>query len=181
MMFRMTFGVQRLQRPAIEVKPLFIVADLDPVLVDRLDDPVHLARPFLAVDGLRAGNEPCGVDHVSCGSRVAHASRIRQRLHQRSGTAGMIEMHVSYEYKVDVSGIQALLLERIQEQRHAVVDAGVDKCRSAAFIDQVTGIMQRSLVLGVDGRNAIVEHRGLGDDARHHSATVVSSPSRREK
>jgi hypothetical protein len=56
-------------------------------------------------------------------------------LHQQAGTARMIEVHVCQEYEVDVRPVNPGLVQCPQQQRHAVIDAGVDESRAALFND----------------------------------------------
>jgi hypothetical protein len=78
-------------------------------------------------------------------------------LHQQPGTARMIEVDMGQENKVDVGNVQALLRQRIQQQRHGCVGTGIDECATALFDDQVARVLQRAQVFGVDGKDAIVE------------------------
>ena len=83
------------------------------------------------------------------------AKRIRQLLHQKACTACVVKMNVGQENIVDVRSIEVLLMQRIDEQRNTVVCSGIDERGTAALNDQVTRILQGSLILRVDGRNAI--------------------------
>ena len=68
------------------------------------------------------------------------AARVRQLLHQRAGASGVIEVNVGQEDVVDVLGLEVVLVECVEQQRHAEVGAGIDE-RGAALRDhQVTGI-----------------------------------------
>jgi len=74
----------------------------------------------------------------------------------------MVEVNVRQEYKIDSGWFQPLLLQGIQQQRYAVIGARIDKRAPTALRDQVTGILNRAKVLGIDGDNAIVEGCYLG-------------------
>ena len=94
MMTRMTFGVQRLERPATEIERRLIVSNDDTCVINRQNLTVELVETFLTVHGLRAGDQPRRIGHVSCPTRMYHGARIGQGLHQQSGAAGVIEVHV---------------------------------------------------------------------------------------
>jgi len=64
---------------------------------------------------------------------------------------------VRKKHEIDIANVQILLPECIKQQRNAAVDARIDERGSAAFGDQVAGVLQRARVFGVDGGNAIVE------------------------
>jgi hypothetical protein len=98
---------------------------------------------------------------VWCAARVDNAARVWQVLHQQAGTAGMIEMNMCQEDKVDIGSVEVLLLQRIEKPRHGIVRARVNKSTPAALYDEVTRILQRPEVLGINGENAIAEHRLL--------------------
>ena len=68
----------------------------------------------------------------------------------------MIKMNVRQENVIDVCNVEALLVQRINQQRNTVVCSGIDERGAAALNDQVAGILQGSLILCVDGRNAII-------------------------
>ena len=77
---------------------------------------------------------------------------------------------------VDVTDIKLLPLQRVEQQRHAVVYTGINEGRSAALNDQVACILAWARVLGIDGGDTIVEDCGCCSQ----SAAVVSRPLRRE-
>ena len=54
-----------------------------------------------------------------------------------------------------------LLRERVYQERDAAVNARVDDCRAATLDDQVTCVLQRTRIFGVDGDDAIIENRRL--------------------
>ena len=61
---------------------------------------------------------------------------------------------------VDVTNIEVLLLQRVEQQRHAVIYTGINERGSAALNNQVTRIVERARILGIDGGDAIVEDCG---------------------
>ena len=107
-------------------------------------------------------------------TRVQDAAGIRQVLHQQAGPAGMVEMNVRQENKVDVGDIEALLTQRIQQQRYGIVGAGIDERAAALFDDEVTGVLQRAQIFSVDGDDAIVECRYVRALIQAWSSRVLS-------
>ena len=47
----------------------------------------------------------------------------------------MIEVHVRQKHVVDVADIEVLLAKRIDQERHAVIDAGIHERGSSALDD----------------------------------------------
>ncbi len=102
----------------------------------------------------------------------------------------MIEVNVGQEDVVDVPGLEVALRERIEQQRHAGIRAGIDECGAAVGNHQVAGVGRRTKVKGVDGNDAVACVGGARHLLRHvvsrlisgsdYSTTVVSSPSRLE-
>ena len=181
-------GVQRANLAAAETEAVLVRGHVDASSVDRHDLAVKFEGLLLAVHALRTGDEFLRVGHVRCAARVQHATRVRQRLHQQASASGVIEMDVGQEDVVDVAAIEIVLLQRVEQVRHAVVGAGVDEGRAAVGDHQVAGVCGRSQVQGVDGDNAVACVGGARHLLRHvvscprsgsdYSTTVVSSPSR---
>ncbi len=53
-------------------------------------------------------------------------------------------------------------MERINQKRNAVVGPRINKSRTTAFDDQMTGILEGAGVFGIDGGDAVVDLRRLG-------------------
>lgn len=77
---------------------------------------------------------------------------------------------------VDICRIDVLAAQPIEQQRHAVIDAGVDESAVAILNDQVAGIEQRPNVIGIDCRYAVFE---LGDMCRLVAHEKFLSPGER--
>lgn len=153
----MALCIDRLQLAPVELQPLFVIRDQDSLLVYRHYGAVGLGRLFLAINGLCSGNELSRIDHVPCAIGMNDTARVRQMLHQLTGSARMIQVHVRQKHEVDIADVQALLPECIEQQRDAAVDARVDERGSTIFDDQVTGVLQGARILRVDGRDAIAK------------------------
>jgi hypothetical protein len=66
------------------------------------------------------------IDHVRRAARVHHRGGARQFAHQRTGAAGMVEVHVREEQVFDRVALDAELGQRREYQRNRGVRAGVD-------------------------------------------------------
>jgi len=182
MMPRMALGVNRLHRTTVELEPLLVLRDLDAPRIDRLyvaKQPVHV---FLPVDDGCAGNQLCGIDHVSCAARMYDAACIRQGLHQQSGSARVIEVDMGEKHVIHITDVDVAVLERSEQQRHTVVRAGIDERGSGPFDDEMTCIVPRPDELSVYSDNTVMEVRRLRFDTRHSfeparncDATVIAS------
>jgi hypothetical protein len=84
------------------------------------------------------------------------AARPGQALHEQTGATSVIEMNVCQENIIDVDGIQALLPQGVEQQRNAVVGAGIHECATPLLDNQVARILNRAQIFRVDGDNAIV-------------------------
>ncbi len=58
---------------------------------------------------------------------------------------------------LDVTDIEVLLFKSIDQQWNTAAYAGIDERSTTTFNDQMAGILQRALVFGVDGNDAIIE------------------------
>ena len=56
-----------------------------------------------------------------------------------------------------VLGATLVLRKGVEQQRHTVIYAGIDKRRAALFHNQMTGVLEWTRVFGIDGDYAIVE------------------------
>ena len=75
-----------------------------------------------------------------------------------------------------------LLVQGIDQKRHAVICTGINKRGATILYDQVAGILQRPRIFRVDGGNTVIELGRLGAMAwQVYSGLVVSSPSRLAK
>lgn len=157
MMQRVTLRVQRLQLAAVEIKPLFVISDYATRFFHRLNNAIHRARLFDAVNRLCASDQFCRINHVSGATRMNDTAGIGQLLHQEARSASMVQVNMRKENVVNITHVEVLLMQRIDEQRHAVVGSGIDEGRAAAFNNQVAGVLQGSRILSIDGRDAIVK------------------------
>ena len=158
----MTLCIERLHLPAIQFIPLFVVRNVATRCIDRLNVAVHRARLLNAVNGLGALDQFRRINHVRRASWMHYAASVGQCLHQKARTARMVKMDVCEENKIDVGNIKVMLVQRVDEQRNAIVGAGIDKRGPAALNDQMAGILQRSGVFRVDSSDAVIELRRLG-------------------
>ena len=127
---RVALGVQGDELAAGKTESVAIVCDVDAICIDRHQSPVDLARASLAVHGLGACPQLRRVDHVGRAARVQHATGIRQVRQQFAGAAGVVEVHVREKDGLDVAAIQPCAFERIEQERHGVVGAGVHERRA---------------------------------------------------
>lgn len=74
----------------------------------------------------------------------------------------MIKMDVRQENVGNIGRLQLCLVQTVKQQGNAFVGTGIDKGCDAVSNDQVTCIQQRPSVLGVDGRDAVIENAGRG-------------------
>ena len=109
------------------------------------------------VHGRRAGNQLRWIDHVPRTARMHDQSRVRQLLHQRAGTTGVIQMHVGQDHIVDRIDWNVLGLKLRQQARHRIVRTDIDKGGVAALDDQMAGVELRTKESGVDRADAVVE------------------------
>ena len=138
---RMSLGIDRLQRAAVEREPLLIFRYDYALLIDRFDSAVQSLGLCLAVNGLGSRDQLRWVHHVPRPVAVHYAFGVRQLLHEATSAAGMIEVHVRKNDVVDVSDVEVLLNEGVQKQRNAVIDAGIDKRRTTLFDDQMARVV----------------------------------------
>jgi hypothetical protein len=68
-------------------------------------------------------------------------TRVRQALHQQSGATGMIEMNVRQENVINVTDIQVLLTQTVQQEGDAIVRAGINECTPAILDNEVTRVL----------------------------------------
>jgi hypothetical protein len=80
--------------------------------------------------------------------------------HELPGATGMIEVYVRQENIFNITNIEVLLFQAIQQEWHAEVCAGVNESGSAVFDNQVTCVKQRSNVVGINGCNAMIQFGG---------------------
>ena len=111
----MSLGMQRSNLAATEAEAVLITGLDDALCIDRHDFTVKFVGFFLAVNALRSGDELRRIRHVRRASRVYHAARIRQRLHQCPGAAGMVQVDVGQENVIDVTGFEVVLPERVEQ------------------------------------------------------------------
>ncbi len=83
-------------------------------------------------------------------------SCVRQLLHEEARTACVIEVYVGEKNVIDLADVDVLLVQCVNQERHAAVRTGIDKRRTAILNDEVAGVLQRPRILRVDGRDAIV-------------------------
>ena len=159
MVARVSFGVQCLQTPPIQLEPRLVLGDQNPRLVDRHDVTVHFAGPLFAVHADRAGNQSFGVDHVRRTAWVQHTTGIWQVLHKQPRPTRMIEVNVRQEHVVDVRDVETLLPKGVEQQWYGIVGAGINERPTAALDNQVARVLERTQVFRVDGDDAIVECR----------------------
>ena len=76
--------------------------------------------------GPRAGFELRWVDQVPRAVRVRHQGGLRQALHQRTGTARMVEVHVGHDHVADFFGPPAAASGDLQDTVRAGRVAGLD-------------------------------------------------------
>ena len=53
----------------------------------------------------------------------------------------MIQVDVRQEHVIDVGDVETLLPQPVEQQRYAVVGAGIDERAATVFHDQVAGIL----------------------------------------
>jgi hypothetical protein len=153
--------VEERQRPLREVDHLAVGALHHPLSVHRNHRAVGALHLGFAVDCPGAGKQQRRIDQVSGAARVHHHPRRRQRGHQRTGTAGVVEVHMRRNHPVHRVAWHAGGIERRQQPRHRVAGTGVDEGCSALLDDQVRGVELRSLVAGVDCPDAVAEGGGI--------------------
>ena len=95
-----------------------------------------------------------------------YATSVRQILHEQTRTTRMIKVNVREKNEIDVADIEVLLMQCVDQQRHAVVCSGIDERGALAFYDQMAGVLQGPRVLRIDGGDAVIELGRLGAMAR---------------
>ena len=178
---RVTFREQEPELATGQRHRLAVVDDEHTLLGDRQDLAVHLRVSFRPVHRARPADQLLRVDHVRGAARMQYGLRVGQLVHQQAGAAGMIEVYVCQENIVDRTRVEVLLAQRIEQQRHAGVGAGIDKRGAPVRDQQVARVEQRPDVVGVDGRDAITHFRQQRLLVRHLCAYFtpagVCSPS----
>ena len=89
----------------------------------------------------------------------------------------MIEVYVSQEHGINVGNVEIVLRQRVEQQRHGTVRAGIDEGRATVLDDQMAGIVMRPRVLGIDRDDAGAGRRRPRTRLGRHSLSVVSRPS----
>ena len=84
------------------------------------------------------------------------ANRVRQLLHKEACATRVIEVNVREENVVDIRNAEALLLQRVKQERNTVVRSSIHERSTTALYDQVTRILQGSRILSIDGGDAII-------------------------
>ena len=79
----------------------------------------------------------------------------------------MIQMYMRQKHIVDVCRIDILATQRVKQQGHAVIDAGVDECAVAILNNQVAGIEPWPQIIGIDCRYAVFEFGDVGRLVAH--------------
>jgi len=79
----------------------------------------------------------------------------------------MVEMHVCQEQVVNISNIDIVLPQRIQQQRHTVVCSRVDKSGATGLDNQVAGVEQWADIVRIDGEYAIPDAGRCGNWVGH--------------
>ena len=105
-------------------------------------------------------------------ARVHEQPCPRQFLHQRTGAAGVVQMHVRGDHPVHRVARQAQGFQRPQQARHGVGGAGVDEGGAAAVHDQVGGVEAVAVEAGVDGVDAVAEGFDVGGQGGRHAGIV---------
>ena len=162
----MTFRIQRLHLAAVEIEALFVISYDAARRFNGLNLTVHFLGSLDAVNRLCAGYQSRRVDHVRDASWVNYASSVRQFLHEQTRAACMIKVNVREKNKIDIANIEALLMQRVNQQRYAVVCSGIDERGAPALYDQMARVLQGPRVLRIDGGDAIIELDRLGAIAR---------------
>ncbi len=98
-----------------EIDDVVVAGRVDTRGIDRHQRAVAALDFFLAVNGRRAGDELARVDHVPSTARMNDGAGVRQFLHQRTGAAGVIEMHVRENHVIDSIDGNLLLRQRIEQ------------------------------------------------------------------
>jgi len=157
---RVTLGKKRTQGSIRQAETLPIVRNNDSLFRYGDNIAVHFEVGLLTVDSRCSFDQLCRINHVRCAARVQHSFRVWQMSHELPGATGVIEVYVRQENVVNITNIEVLLFEAIQQKWHAEVCAGVNESSSAAFDNQVTCIKQRSNVVGINGCNAMIQFGG---------------------
>ena len=148
-------GVDQLEGARAQGDTLAVLNLLHACRRQRHDFPVQAREAFLAVDHLGAGDEFLRIDQVRGAARMQQGARVGQRLQQRAGTAGVIQVHVREEEVVDRGALDAECRERGQQVRHGEVGADVDERGPPAVADQVRRRVPGVQVLGIDGGDTV--------------------------
>ena len=74
----------------------------------------------------------------------------------------MVQVNVRQKNIIDIVCSQALLMQRINQQRYAVIRSGINERRAPGLNDQVTRVLLWTRKLRIDGSNAIVKRDRLG-------------------
>ena len=107
------------------------------------------------IDSLDAGDEPCGIDEMSCPPRVDHEPRVGKRLHHRTRAAGVVQMDVCGYDVGDLFGCDVALFQYRQDPRNRVRRSAIDDGHPISTFDQVAGSQSWSAVSGVDACDTV--------------------------
>ena len=129
-MQRVSGRVHAFEHPPGQLESLSILGDRDALALDRQDLAIQLRIELLTVNRSRRGDECRGIEHVWRATRVKHTGGTRQRAHERTGAAGMIEVNMREEQVVHRVRGDLQLLERREYQRNGSIRAGIDDGRS---------------------------------------------------
>ncbi|MNM76312.1 hypothetical protein D3C81_881330 [compost metagenome] len=114
------------------------------------------ARDFrFAVHRSGAGNQPGRVDHVLRAARVHHQPGVGQLLHQRTGAACMIQMHMGNDQPINIRRLQTRLPYAGQQVGQRMAGTAVDEGAASVLHDEIGRIEMIALERGIDGVDAM--------------------------
>ena len=92
---------------------------------------------------------------------MQNAKRVRQGLHQQARTTCVIEMNMRQEHVVNIGDVEIPLVQRVDQQWHAVIGASINKGGPTTRNNQVAGILDWAQILRIDGDDTVVKFRYL--------------------
>ena len=160
MVARVPGRIQAHQRPSRQIDHETVARLQHAFGGNRLQGAVKTLHQLFAVHRRRAGHQLRRIDDVPRAARMHHHPRIGQMRQQRTGTTGMIQVHMRQDQPVDLFGRHAGTLQFGQHVRHRMIGAAIDESTAAIADDQVSRRETRPHLRRIDGVDAAP---GLGD------------------
>ena len=125
--------------------------------VHRNHIPINVCKGLFTIHCRSAGLELRGVNHVSGTTGVYQQCRCRQRLHQTSHPASVIQMHMGGDNKFHLFMFDIPLRQQGKNNRHGIVRAGLDDGVFILSLEQIAGRQPFTHHGGVDSGNVVAD------------------------